>query len=59
MKKIPGIDRHVLVKDNYDGIIKLRRLCMVRKGTAIHHCNIGTLGLNFFFTKFGHLGARF
>ena len=36
MKKIPGIDSHMIVKDNYDGISKLRRLCMVQEGTIIH-----------------------
>ena len=37
MKKIPGIDSHVIVKDNYECMIELRRLCMVQEGTTIHH----------------------
>ncbi len=35
MKKIPGIDRHVIVKDIHDGMIKLRGLCMVQECTTI------------------------
>ncbi len=35
MKRIPGIDSHVIVKDNYEGMIELRRLCMVQEGTTI------------------------
>ncbi len=36
MKKIQGIDSHVIVKDIHDGMIKLRRLCMVQECTTIH-----------------------
>ncbi len=35
MKKIPGIDSHMIVKDIQDGMIKLRGLCMVQECSAI------------------------
>ncbi len=36
MKKIPGIDSHMIVKDIQDGMIELRGLCRVQEYSAIH-----------------------
>ena len=43
MKKIPGIDSHVIVKDNCDSISKLRRLCMAQEGTTIHYNKVARI----------------